>query len=160
MIYCVEKYDLKADYPLDPLQRRVGQLERAQPDRKRSRESTNKQPHNRKRPHESTSKPPHNRKKRPSGDGVYGHRSRQAAAPVYMDRRPYAAPPQESYPQVNPYNYHTAPPPPSQTVYSQHVYDQNAYYYPPDVRVAVAAAPPAYSGYTSSSVPSSYQPYT
>lgn len=39
VIRCVEEYKLEADYPLDPLQRRVSQLEKSKADKKRIGES-------------------------------------------------------------------------------------------------------------------------
>ncbi|KAI3669770.1 hypothetical protein L6452_41166 [Arctium lappa] len=174
VVYCVQKYDLEADYPLEALHRRLGQLERANVDRKRFRDSP--------------TKPSHTKKPRANGGGggggggiqVYGYRSpaaaplavsgRQPPAPVYMDRPHYSAPPSsERYPphaaMNDPYNYQP-PPPPAQPTYSQQVYEQGAYYYQQDDRSAAAAAvaaaaapPPAYGGYAGNSVQPSYQPY-
>ncbi|XP_071730959.1 uncharacterized protein [Rutidosis leptorrhynchoides] len=160
VIHCVEKYNLQSDYPLDPLHKRVGQLERANPDnRKRFRGSPRESTTNRERKakrdssttkHESPKrrdKRPPNKKPRSNRDGLYGTRSpaasylavngRQAPAPVYIDRRQYHAPPYNYQPAIS----H------SQPTYSQPIYEQKAYYYPHDDRSAATAAtplPPAY----------------
>ncbi|KAJ9562333.1 hypothetical protein OSB04_007493 [Centaurea solstitialis] len=176
VVYCVQKYELEAEYPLEALHRRLGQLERANVDRKRFRDSP--------------TKPTHTKKPRANGGGgsggggiqVYGYRSpaaaslavsgRQPPSQVYMDRPHYAAPPtSERYPPPShaamndPYNYQP-PPQPAQSTYSQQVYEQGAYYYQQDDRSAAAAAvaaaaapPPAYGGYAGNTVQPSYQPY-
>ena len=50
VISCVQKYDLEGDYPLDTLFPHVGQLERANPNNRKTHELT-------------TTKPPQNQKK-------------------------------------------------------------------------------------------------
>ncbi|GJT45837.1 FRIGIDA-like protein 3 [Tanacetum coccineum] len=154
VIDCVQKYDLEADYPLDTLHTRAGQLERANPDNRKTREpTTTKPPQNQKKRYRepTTTKPAHNQKKQHLyAGGVYGHRSPAPARPAYMDRGPYAASYSDTYSHVNPYSY----PPPPRPTHSQHVYEQNPYYYPPN---DTTPPPPAYGGYTSG-LPSSYHP--
>lgn len=170
VVYCVQKYDLETEYPLEAIYRRLEQLERAKIDRKRSRDP----PNNNNRFRDSPTKHHHqNKKPRPKGSGGsggYGQHRRYGAAsngrhappPAYMDRSLYAAQPGERYPQVDPYGYPASAVAP-QAAYSQQVYEQSAYYYPPpEAGAAAAAAPPAaaYGAYTSSGAPATYQPGT
>ncbi|XP_071711099.1 FRIGIDA-like protein 1 [Rutidosis leptorrhynchoides] len=167
VIYCVEKYDLEDDYPLEPLHRRVGQLERSNPanHRKRFRESPTKHEptskHESPSKHESTSKHdsrikrestskresnkrPPSKKPRSNVGGFYGNHS-PAASYLAVNGRQVPAPvymDRSLYPPP-PYNYQP-PPRTNQATYSQRVYEQSAYYYRPDDKpaAAAAAAPP------------------
>ncbi|PSR87941.1 FRIGIDA-like protein [Actinidia chinensis var. chinensis] len=153
VIRCVREYKLEADYPLDPLHKRVVQLERSNPDKKRSGESGKHQQH----------------KKPRANGGIFGFRAPPPAAlppgptavggrqgpPVYGERTTYGGL-SERYSLSGPtaYDYQT----PSQTTY-----DQRSYYYPPDERATAAAynaaAPSSYGSYAGSGVQSSHQQY-
>uniref|UniRef100_A0A5B7C7L9 FRIGIDA-like protein n=1 Tax=Davidia involucrata TaxID=16924 RepID=A0A5B7C7L9_DAVIN len=155
VIRCVEKYKLEADYPLDPLQRRVEQLEKSKPDKKRFFGEFGKK--------QQFKKPRANR-------GFHGFRAPAAAPapvppaaaagrqapPVYGERAAYAGV-SERYPP-NTYDYQA----PSQSTYGQQVFDQRSYYYPQDERVAATtynAASSTYGSYVGSGMQSSHQPY-
>lgn len=154
VIECVQSYKLEEDYPLDTLQRRVAQLEKSKPDRKRFGGDSGK--------HQQ------NKKTRANGGGFYGYRAAAAppitaarqAVPIYAERAYSGI--SERYPHASmnsAYGYQV----PSQTsAYAQQGYDERSYYYPPEDRAAPAynsAAPPTYGSYASSGVQSSYQPY-
>ncbi|XP_057482632.1 FRIGIDA-like protein 3 [Actinidia eriantha] len=154
VIRCVREYKLEADYPLDPLHKRVVQLERSNPDKKRSEESGK-----------------HQQQKKPRANGgIFGFRAPPPPAalppgpaavggrqgpPVYGERTTYGGL-SERYSLSGPtaYDYQT----PSQTTY-----DQRSYYYPPDERATAAAynaaAPSSYGSYAGSGVQSSHQQY-
>lgn len=167
VVYCVQKYELETEYPLEAIYRRLEQLERAKVDRKRS----SRDPPTINRFRDSPTKHHHQNKKQRSksggfggggGGGGYGHHrhhnGRHAPPPpAYMDRSLYAAQPGERYPQVD-YSYPTAAPPPTQAAYSQQVYEQSAYYYPPPDAAVAGAGAAAYGVYTSSGAPAAYQP--
>lgn len=160
VIRCVKEYKLGADYPLDPLQKRVTQLERSKPDKKRSGESGK-----------------HQQFKKPRNGGFHGFRSpasapvpaptggggRQGGPAVFAERAMYAAGIAERYPPhavPSTYDYQT----PSQPTYAQQPpYDQRSYYYTQDDRVSAAstynAAPPSYGSYVGSGMQSSHQQY-
>ncbi|WJZ91396.1 hypothetical protein VitviT2T_010472 [Vitis vinifera] len=87
VIKCIEDHKLEEEYPLDPLQKRVVQLEKAKADKKRATEAAKPQP------------------KRPRANGVgYGPRATNVAAdktfyarvtdryPQYIYDRPYVYP--------------------------------------------------------------------
>ncbi|KAI8028968.1 Metal transporter Nramp3 [Camellia lanceoleosa] len=160
VIRCVKEYKLGADYPLDPLQKRVTQLERSKPDKKRSGESGK-----------------HQQFKKPRNGGFHGFRSpasapvpaptggggRQGAPAVFAERAMYAAGIAERYPPhavPSTYDYQTL----SQPTYAQQPpYDQRSYYYTKDDRVSAAstynAAPPSYGSYVGSGMQSPHQQY-
>ncbi|XP_031277963.1 FRIGIDA-like protein 3 [Pistacia vera] len=150
VVNCVKEYKLEADYPLDPLQKRVAQLERSKSDKKRGGDFGKHQ---------------HSKKQRANG-GYRGHRSHGGKAapgrhvpPVFSDRAAYGGMP-ERYPQAgpNPYDYQV----PGQPAFAQQPTDQRLYFYPQDDRVNVTsytAAPANYAGYMGSGLQSSHQPY-
>ncbi|XP_059623961.1 FRIGIDA-like protein 3 isoform X2 [Cornus florida] len=155
VIWCIQEYKLEEDYPLDPLQRRVGQLEKSKPDRKRFGDFGKKQQF-----------------KKPRANGVYGFRApatataaaaagggRQAPT-VFAERTTYAGT-SERYPYAGPstYDYQA---PSGQAAYPQQAYDQRSYYYPQDERVTAttySAAPSSYGSYMGSATQPSHQPY-
>ncbi|XAR51332.1 hypothetical protein NMG60_11005932 [Bertholletia excelsa] len=153
VIRCVREFKLEADYPLDPLQKRVLQLEKWKPDKKRSGESGK---------HQQYKKP------RVNG-GLHGYRAPVPAAAAggrqgptsYGERTKYAGISQ-SYPHMGPdtYAYQTT----NQPGYAQQSYDQRSYYYPQDDRVAAPpppynAAASGYGSYMGSGMQSSHQQY-
>lgn len=153
VIHCVQDYKLEADYPLDPLQRRVAQLEKTRSGKKRLGESGKHQ----------------QMKKARANGGFHGYRAPTVAAavagrqaPPVFGERTYAGK-AERYPHAvpNTYNYQA----PTQSTYGQPAYDQRSYYYLHDERVAAAppttydTAPPSYDSYMVSGMPSSHQPY-
>ena len=89
VIKCIEDHKLEEEYPLDPLQKRVVQLEKAKADKKRATEAAKPQP------------------KRPRANGVgYGPRATNVAA----DKTFYARV-TDRYPQYiydRPYVYHVS----------------------------------------------------
>ncbi|CAK9186295.1 unnamed protein product [Ilex paraguariensis] len=141
IIRCVQDYKLEVDYPLDPLQKRVSQLEKLKPDRKRSGDSGKH----------------HQFKKPRANGGFYGSR-----APVASTATAVPAPPvfggRATYAGVTTYDYQAA----GQSAYAQQAYDQTSYYYPHNDMVnatAYNAAPSTYGTYPSSGMQSTYQPY-
>ncbi|KAL8124970.1 FRIGIDA-like protein 3 [Apium graveolens] len=150
VIKCVHDYNLEADYPLDPLHRRVAQLEKAKPDKKRFGESGKNQ-----------------QSKKPRTNGGF-HAPPAAAtvvsrqAPAYTGERAYAGI-AERFPRAvpDPYTYQA----PTQSSYGQPGYDHRSYYYPHGERVAAPTytayntAPPSYASYPSSGLPTSHPSY-
>lgn len=155
VIRCVQEYKLEEDYPLDPLHKRVVQLERSKADKKRTGEFGKRQP-----------------VKKQKGSGRWrGYRGPGAPAapapaagrhvqPVFGERAAYAGI-SERYALAGPraYDYQV----PSQPAYASQANDQRLYYYPSqDDRVPPAsynATPPNYGSYTGSGLPSQHQPY-
>ncbi|KAL6957170.1 hypothetical protein U1Q18_042428 [Sarracenia purpurea var. burkii] len=144
VIRCVKQYKLEADYPLDPLQKRLTQLEKSKPDKKRSVESVKHQQYN---------------KKPRANGGNFGFRAPTSVvaptptpAPVFGERTVYPVI-SERYPHAPPssYDYQT----PSQSTYaSQQAYDQRSYYYPQDERVTAS-----YGSYMGSGMQPAHQQY-
>lgn len=162
IVQCIRDYKLEAEYPLDPLLRRVAQLEKAI----------------------SNDKDRSNDKKRPSGSGKHQHFKRprvtggthgsirhpnvlsiqpqsvlieraaannpsrlvpsvlveRAAHPGLLDKYAYLS---------TSYDYQ----PPSQATYPQQTYEQRSYYYPADEGIAA-------SSYTAAPLSSSYASYS
>ncbi|POO00778.1 Frigida-like [Trema orientale] len=156
VIRCVEDYKLEADYPLDPLQKRVAQLERSQADKRKKggeygkRQQTKKQKANgRFRGYQRgacfapTSVPTTGRQ----GPPFYSERAMHVGLP-------------ERYPHADPHTYDYRVP--SQAAYAQQANDQRLYYYPQDGRVTPTSyntAPPNYGSYAGSGLQPSNQPY-
>ncbi|XP_015901625.2 FRIGIDA-like protein 3 [Ziziphus jujuba] len=153
VIRCVEDYKLEAEYTLDPLQKRVAQLERSKADKKRSGEYGKRQ---------------QSKKQKANGRfrGYRGPGANSASAPaagrqgppVFSERAVYAGM-SERYPHAGPHVYDYQP---NQLAYAQQANDQRLYYYPQDDRVPAAsysAAPPNYSGYVGNGLQPSHQPY-
>lgn len=146
VIKCVEEYKLESDYPLDPLQRRVAQLDKLKTDRKRSGESGKRQ-----------------QPKKPRANGGYfAFRSSvgSAASSAVMGRQP--PPVRAAYPGVSDRFPHAGPMSYDYQVsgqagiYAQQQNDQRLPFYPHEDRVAA----PNYGSYMgSSSLQSSHQPY-
>ncbi|XP_052204680.1 FRIGIDA-like protein 3 [Diospyros lotus] len=152
VIRCVKEYKLEAEYPLDPLQRRVMQLENSKPERKRPGESGKQQQQQQKKPR--------------ANGGFYGFRATSSAAgrpgpPAFAQRTMYAGGMPERSPHaagLSTYDYQT----PTQTAYAQQAYDQRSYYYAPEDRATAAsynAAPSSYGSYAGSGVQPSHQQY-
>lgn len=150
VIRCVEEYQLEADYPLDPLQRRVAQLEKSIADKKRSGEFGKRQLP----------------KKKKANGRFLGHRvpgsvsaPTPVRAPVYAERVVYTGMPERYAPgATHGYNYQVS----SQSAYVQQANDQRLYYYPQDDRVApnsYNAVPPSYGSYVGSGLQPSNQQY-
>ncbi|XP_038983411.1 FRIGIDA-like protein 3 isoform X1 [Phoenix dactylifera] len=161
VIRCIKDYKLQEEYPVEPLQKRVAQLEKAKYDKKRMGEAAKLQP------------------KKPRATGEYAPRRPAFAAetrqlpPTAFDERGLYAGAAERYPERYPYN---APPtyePPSYASYGQPVNAQRPYHYP-DERVPPApynaassygsftgtgAAPNSYGNYMGTGVPSSSSNY-
>ncbi|KAK3032888.1 hypothetical protein RJ639_034936 [Escallonia herrerae] len=144
VIQCVHDYKLEADYPLDPLARRVAQLEKTKPDRRRFGELAKHQP----------------AKKPRANGGSYGFRAPPAAArqapPVYGERGGLSE--RYLHAGANAYGYQA----PSQTTYPQQGYEPRSYHYPQDDMVPATTYNPSPSNYVSymgSGVPSSRTPY-
>ncbi|GFY86608.1 FRIGIDA-like protein [Actinidia rufa] len=155
VIRCVREYKLEADYPLDPLHKRVVQLEKSKPDKRRSGESGKHQQHKKPRANGGIfgfRAPPPPAAALPPGPAAVGGRQ---GPPVYGARPVYGGL-SERYSLSGPtaYDYQT----PSQTIY-----DQRSYYYPQDERVTAAAynaaSPSSYGSYAGSGVQSSHQQY-
>lgn len=151
VIHCVQDYKLEADYPLDPLQRRVAQLEkRSWPDKKRFGNSGI-----------------HQQFKKPRAKGSFhGYGASSAAAtvvgrqapPVFGERAYTGMSERSQHAVSNTYNYQA----PTESAYGQPVYDQRRYYYPQDEWVAAPAynsSTSSYGSHTGIGMSSSHQPY-
>lgn len=146
VIHCVHSYKLEANYPLDPLQRRVRQLERINPDKKRCGESGK-----------------HQQSKKPKTNGGFLMPSAASTvvgrqAPQFSGDIAYSGMAERfSLPVPDPFAYQTRP----ESTYGQPVYDQRLYYYPHDERVTAAykTVPSNYGSYLGSGLPPSHQPY-
>ena len=143
MIRCVQEYQLEADYPLDPLQKRFSQLEKSKSDNRKRVGDFGKQ-------HQT-------KKSRPNG-GFRGFRGRpgRQAPPVYNERAAYAGMP-ERYPHAgpSPYEYQV----PNQPAYAPQANDQRLYYYAQDNRGPAPSYNAATSSYGGSGLQPSHQPY-
>ncbi|KAJ4848820.1 hypothetical protein Tsubulata_017264, partial [Turnera subulata] len=151
VIRCVKEYKLEDDYPLDPLQRRVAQLEKPKSDKKRAGDFGKHKQLKKSRPNK----------------GYHGFRGgvgpspagRWHAPPAFVERMAYTAMP-ERYPHTgpNPYEYQVS----GQTGYVQQVTDHRVYYNPQDDMVAAssysAPAPPSYGSFIGDPMRSSHQP--
>lgn len=160
VIKCVEEYNLIDEYPLDPLQKRVAQLEKSKADKKRFGDFG--------KPQQQSKKP------RANGGGFFGtSRARvrpvtpavsainRQVPPVYSERAATYNPT-----MLERYSHAVVPSSYDYPVSSQSTYDQRSYYYPQDDRVTptsygagAAAATPNYGSYVSGGLPSSHQPY-
>lgn len=154
VIRCVEEFKLEADYPLDPLQKRVAQLEKSKNDKKRGGDFSKRQ-----------------QSKKPRGHGGFrGFRAPGVAAvsaatagrqgpPAFVERVAYTGM-SERYPHagLTAYDYQV----PSQPTYAQQPNDQRLYYYPQDDRAAATSfntGSTGYGSYVSGGLQSSHQPY-
>ncbi|KAJ9158963.1 hypothetical protein P3X46_024503 [Hevea brasiliensis] len=149
VIRCVEEYQLEADYPLDPLRKRVAQLVKSKSDKKRNGDFGK-----------------HQQSKKPRANGGYrgfrggpppGLAAGRQGPPVFSERIPYTGMP-ERYPHAgpNPYNYQV----PGQSSYGQPATDQRMYYYPQDDRTTGSYdAAPNYGSYMGAGIRSAHQPY-
>ncbi|XP_034690274.1 FRIGIDA-like protein 3 [Vitis riparia] len=153
VIRCVEEYKLEADYALDPLQKRVAQLEKSKADKKRMGEAGKYQQPKKQRANGGF----HGFRGSASGGAAAGRQ----APPVFSERAAYTV---ERYPYAGPgpgpntFDY----PLPSQAAYIQQANDQRSYFYPQDDRVPPSsynAAPSNYGSYMGSGLQSSHQPY-
>ncbi|XP_062004141.1 FRIGIDA-like protein 3 [Rosa rugosa] len=156
VVGCVQDYKLEAEYPLDPLQKRLVQLEKSKADRKRSGDSGKRQ------------QPPKKQKATGRWRGYRGGPGLAIASsptvgrhgqPVYGERPVYTGI-SERYGLAGPrtYNYQV----PSQPAYAPQASEPRLYYYPPDDRAAPTsynAAPPTYGSYIGTGLQSQHQPY-
>ncbi|CAN4080918.1 unnamed protein product [Withania somnifera] len=161
IVRCIRAYKLEAEYPLDPLLRRVAQLEKAI--------SNDKDRSNDKKRYAGSGKHQQFKRPRVTGEphGSIRHAnvlSRQpqsvlierAAAinpsrqvpSVLVERATYAALPDKYAYLSTSYDYQ----PPSQATYPQQSYDQRSYYYPDDEGIST-------SSYRAAPLPSSYASY-
>lgn len=143
VIRCVEEYKLETDYPLDPLQKRVAQLERSQADKKKKGGEYGKRQQTKKQKANGRFRGYHR------APGFSPVTARQGP-PFYGERAVHAGIP-ERYPHVDPHAYDYRVP--SQAAYAQQANDQRLYYYPQDGRITPTsynAAPPNYGSYTGS----------
>lgn len=166
VVRCIRDYKLEAEYPLDPLQRRVGQLEKAI--------SNDKSKSNDKRRHSGSAKHQQFKKPRPSG-GTHGS-TRPANVPsrqppsvlvervaAYNPSRPvpsglveratYAGLSDKYTHLSTSYDYQA----PSQAAYPQQSYEQRSYYYPADDGTTATSYAPSlpysYGNYAGSGMP-------
>lgn len=146
VIRCVQEYGLEANYPLEPLQKRFAQLEKAKSDNRKRAGNFGKH---------------HQLKKSRPNVGFRGFRrppGRQAQAPpVYNERAAYAGMPERyTHAGPNPYDYQV----PSQPAFASQANDQ--IYYTQDNRgpaPSYNAAISNYGGYSGSGLQPSNQPY-
>lgn len=152
MIKCVEEYKLEADYSLEPLQKRVAQLEKSKADKKRMGEAGKYQQPKKQRVNGGF----HGFR----GSGSGGAAASRQAQPVFSERAAYTV---ERYPYAGPgpnaFDYAL----PSQAAYIHQANDQRSYFYPQDDRVPPSsynAAPSNYGSYMGGGgLQSSHQPY-
>ncbi|KAL6224893.1 hypothetical protein ACLB2K_003748 [Fragaria x ananassa] len=158
VVGCVQEYKLEAEYPLDPLQKRLVQLERSRADRKRSGDSGKRQ------------QLPKKQKATGRWRGYSGGPGLLIASsptvgrhgqPAYGERPAYTGM-SERYGLAGPraYDYQA----PTQPAYApQASSDQRLYYYPPEERAASTsynAAPlPTYSSYIGTQLQPQHHPY-
>lgn len=149
VIKCIKECKLQEEHPIEPLQKRVAQLEKAKYDKKRTGEAAKIQP------------------KKPRATGGYGPRRPAFAAesrqlpPAAFDERGLYAGAAERYPERYPYNVPPTYEPPAYASYGQQVNAQRPYHYP-DERVPPAPynASSNYGSYTGTgSAPTSYGNY-
>lgn len=151
VIKSVQEYGLEANYPLDPLQKRLAQLEKAKSDNRKRLGDFGK--------HHLP------KKSRPNSSfrGFRGPpgRQKQAPPPMYNERAVYAGMPERYPPHAgpNPYNYQV----PNQPAYAPQANDQRLYYYSQDDRGPAPlynAATSNYGSYSGSGLqPSPHPPY-
>lgn len=154
VIRCVEDYKLEAEYTLDPLQKRVAQLERSKADKKRSGEYGKRQ-----QPKKLKANGRFRGYRGPGANAASAPAAGRQGPPVFGERAVYAGI-SERYPHAGPhvYDYQV----PSQPAYAQQPNDQRLYYYPQEDRVTAAsysAVPPNYSGYVGNGLQPAHQPY-
>ncbi|KAK8653674.1 hypothetical protein V6N13_127663 [Hibiscus sabdariffa] len=146
VISCVHDYGLEADYPLDPLEKRLAQLEKSKAD-------------NKKRPGDFSKR--HSSKRSRPNTGFKGLRKppRRQATPIYTESPAYVGLAQR-YPRAgpNPYNFQV----PTQPAYASQANDQRSYFYPQNDRgpaPSYNATTSTYGSYGSSGLQPSNQPY-
>lgn len=152
VIRCVEEFKLEADYPLDPLQKRVAQLEKSKTDRKRGGEFNKRQQAKKPRAHGGfrgfrASGLPASSAGGRHGPPAFGER---IAYPGMPERYPHAA--------LATYDYQV----PGQPAFGAQANDQKLYYYPHDDRVAPTSynvASTNYGSYMGNGLQSSHPPY-
>ncbi|WCJ31337.1 FRIGIDA-like protein [Euphorbia peplus] len=148
VVRCVEEYKLEADYPLDPLQKRLAQLVKCKSDKRKTGDSSR-----------------HHQPKRPRVNGNYrgfrggsSHGGGRQGAPIFAERTAYTGMAERySHPAPNPYEYQI----PAQSAYVQPATaDQRPYYYTQDERVTAGSydATPNYGNYMTPGMRSN-QPY-
>lgn len=147
VIKCVEEYKLAAEYPLDPLQKRVVQLEKAKADKKRMGDAPKPQP---KRPRVANigygPRVPFIAADRHALPAPFPERGLNQGA---LARYPYAGPPT--------YNYEV----PAHAPYSQQQMNAPGTYYYPDERAPSTSTGglSTYGGPMGSGLQPSNQPY-
>uniref|UniRef100_A0A2P2JJ57 FRIGIDA-like protein n=1 Tax=Rhizophora mucronata TaxID=61149 RepID=A0A2P2JJ57_RHIMU len=150
VIRCIEECKLQAEYPLDPLQRRVAEL-KSKVEKNRVGDFGKHQ----------------KQKKQRANGGYRGFRGGAAVSgttggrqqTLFAERTAHPGMP-DRYPHAGPnlYNYQV----PSQSAYGQQATDQRMYYYPQDDIVTASsysANPSNYSSYLGSGMRSSQKPY-
>ncbi|XP_062154925.1 FRIGIDA-like protein 3 [Alnus glutinosa] len=154
VIRCVEEFKLEADYPLDPLQKRVAQLDKSKTDKKRGGDFGKRQQSKKPRAHGGFRGFRASGVTAPSAASVGRH-----IPPAFVERAAYTGM-SERYPHAGlaTYDYQV----PSQPAYAQQTNDQKLYYYPQDDRVTPTsynAASTTYGSYIGNGLQSSHQPY-
>ncbi|KAF6142400.1 hypothetical protein GIB67_033827 [Kingdonia uniflora] len=160
VVKCVEDYNLQAEYPLEPLMRRLDQLERAKSDRKRMGEVV---------------KYPKTKMSRTNGGGYYGSQMHAAAVDrSHLPASVYGTGGGSSYTMgvAERYSPHVGAATTFDyqgTIYSQGVYGkptipQRSYYYPQDERTTAAPSysitdASRYAAYLGNELQPSHQPY-
>ncbi|KAJ8564855.1 hypothetical protein K7X08_001315 [Anisodus acutangulus] len=143
IVQCIRDYKLEAEYPLDPLLRRVAQLEKAISNDKDWSKSNDKKRH--------SGSGKYQQFKRPRAIGGMHVSTRPANVlrqppSSFVERATYAGLPDK-------YTYLSASydnRPPSQATYSQQSYEQTSYYYPADEGItATSYTAPLSSTYAS-----------
>ncbi|XP_059289667.1 FRIGIDA-like protein 3 [Lycium ferocissimum] len=160
IVRCIRDYKLEAEYPLEPLQRRVAQLEKAI--------SNDKDKSNDKKRHSGSGK--HQQFKRPRPYGSNRHANVPSRQPVsaliamannpsrqvpsaFVERATYAGLPNKYAYLSTSYDHQ----PPSQAAYPQQSYEQTSYYYPADEGITAntytAPPPSSYGSYAGAALP-------
>ncbi|GMJ08026.1 hypothetical protein HRI_004471800 [Hibiscus trionum] len=118
VISCVHDYGLEADYPLDPLQKRLAQLEKSKAD-------------NKKRPGDFSKRHSSKRLRPNIGFKGLGKPPGRQTPPICTESPAYVGMAQR-YPHAgpNPYNFQV----PTQPAYASQANDQGSYFYPQNIQ--------------------------
>ncbi|XP_039009271.1 FRIGIDA-like protein 3 [Hibiscus syriacus] len=146
VVRCVQDYGLESDYSLDPLQKRLAQLEKAKADSKKRGGDSSKY---------------HPRKKSRPNSGFRGFRGPpgRLAPPVYSQRTAFTGMPERyTHAGPNPCSYQV----PNQPSYTPQANDQRLYYYTQDDKIRTPsynAATSNYGSYSGGGLQPSQQPF-
>ncbi|XP_050208104.1 FRIGIDA-like protein 3 isoform X2 [Mercurialis annua] len=153
VIRCVKDFELEADYPLDPLHRRVSQLARSKYDKKRGG-GFNRQQQQSKKPRASGGASRGFRGFRACASNAPAGGGRQAPPPPFAERTPYTGIPERYlHAAQNVYDHQI----PTQSPYGhQPTTEQRMYHYPQDYRNPAGSYDASTSSYSNYMGPDAY----